>query len=288
MIIDVDNVNPSDIEPKHFVGNMLPIQRGLIGLFRTLQEYLDKGIELERLCRVAVLLGQSGVNRNNSVFKKIAKRCFAEQKMDGGWVGVEDSVWCVAFLRAFEEYHDAFENGLSWLEDQKLKCGGWGKTKRDVGRIPITGTLLYLLPELSDHDSCKWLEDEWKREFSLRPRLTYKCAFALMGLQKSGYQFIESELLDNSVQWLVSQQNEDCGFGPWTGHSVGSDPWCTGVSVIGLLQYPDKVSESIIINSLKWLDAKQLPNGLWSCHYVDEGSSWALYALAKGYCFWGI
>jgi len=228
-------------------------------------------------------LCQSGVDRNNSIFEKIAKRCLTKQKKDGGWIGVEDGIWCAAFLREFEEYNSAFESGLIWLEKQKLKDGGWGKTKRDTGRIPITGTLLYLLPELSDIYSCRWLEHEWKKEFGLRPRLTYKCAFTLMGLQRNDYQFIENELLDNSLDWLASQQNEDLGFGPWKGHSMGSDPWCTAVNFIGLLQYPNKVPERVISNSLKWLKEKQLPNGLWAYHYVEEGSSWALYALARGY-----
>lgn len=287
MIIDVDNVNPSSIEIRPNVKTILPIQRGLVALFQILQEYLDKGIDLERICRVAVLLCQSGVNRRNSIFKKIAKRCSTNQKKDGGWIGVEDSIWCTAFLREFKEYeyNSAFQSGLNWLEKQKLKDGGWGKTKRDSGRIPITGTLLYLLPELSNIDSCRWLEHEWKKEFGLHPRLTYKSAFTLMALKKNNHQFADTDLLDNSLNWLISQQNEDHGFGLWKGHCMGSDPWCTGVSIIGLLQYPDKVPERVISNSLRWLKEKQLQNGLWPYHYVEEGSSWALYALARGYSF---
>ena len=234
-----------------------------------------------------MLLRQSGVNANNSIFKKIARRCLAKQKNDGGWIGVEDSILCVAFLREFEEYEykNAFKSGLNWLEKQKLKEGGWGKTKRDAGRIPITGILLYLLPELSNIDSCRWLENEWKKEFGLHPRLTYKGAFTLMALKRNNHQFIDNDLLDNSLNWLICQQNEDRGFGPWKGHSMGSDPWCTGVSIIGLLQYPSKVPERAVSNGLEWLKEKQLPNGLWPYHYIEEGSGWALYALARGYSF---
>lgn len=286
-IIDVDNVSPLLLETRYNLEKTLSIQKGLVALLHILQEYLNKGIELERICRVAVLLCQSGVSTNNSIFKKIARRCLAKQKNDGGWIGVEDSIWCVAFLREFEgyEYNSAFESGLNWLEEQKLKGGGWGKTKRDTGRIPITGTLLYLLPELSNVDSCRWLEHEWSKEFGLHPTLTYKSAFTLMALKKSNHQFADTDLLDNSLNWLISQQNEDHGFGHWKGHPMGSDPWCTGVSVIGLLQYPKKVPERVIQNSLKWLKEKQLPNGFWAYHYVEEGSIWALYALTKGYSY---
>ena len=70
MISDADNVNPSGIENDSSLAEMLPIKRGLIGLFHTLQDYLGKEIELERLCRVAVLLCHCGVDVNNSVFEE--------------------------------------------------------------------------------------------------------------------------------------------------------------------------------------------------------------------------
>ncbi len=263
---------------------VVSIQKGIAALLNILQEFLRKGIELERICKVAVLLCESGVNKNNLLFKKISERCLVEQKRDGGWVGVEDSMWCVSLLKKFEAYNEAYSKGLSWLEGKRLKDGGWGKTVRDRGRIPITGVLLYLLPDLSSLDSCRWLENEWGREFNSDPKLTYKCAFTLMGLKRNSHQFVYN-ILDDSVNWLVSQQNEDHGFGPWKGHSVGSDPWCTGIATIGLLQYPNQVPKKTIANSLKWLKEKQLETGLWPHHYVDEGSVWALYALVKGHDF---
>ncbi len=263
---------------------VMSLQKGIVALLNVLQEFLHKGIELERLCRVAVLLCESGVSKNNLLFKKIAERCLVEQKRDGGWVGVEDSIWCVSLLKKYEEYNQEYSKGMGWLEGQQLKDGGWGKTVRDKGRIPITGVLLYLLPELARLDSCRWLENEWVREFNSNPKLTYKCAFTLMGLKSSNHQFTDNYLA-NSVNWLVTQQNEDHGFGPWKGHTVGSDPWCTGIATVGLLQYPKKVPQKTIANSLKWLKEKQLEAGLWSHHYVDEGSVWALYALVKGHDF---
>ena len=187
------------------------IQKGLAALFLVLRQYLGKQIELERIVRVAFLLMRSGVSQNNSVFQEIAKRCLSEQKDDGGWIGVEDSIWCVAFLKDFEEYSQAYKSGLDWLKGQMLEGGGWGKTKRDIGRIPITGILFYLLPELSREDSLRWLESEWEREFGLNPKLTYKSAFTLMAFKRSDYQAFGSDLLNNTLDWLISQQNEDYG-----------------------------------------------------------------------------
>lgn len=259
------------------------IQKGLAALFLVLRQYLKKQIELERIVRVAVLLMRSGVNRNSSIFQEIAKRCLAEQKDDGGWIGVEDSIWCLAFLKNFAEYSQAYKNGLDWLEKQKPKNNGWGKTKRDIERIPITGILLYLLAELSCVDSLRWLEKEWKREFSLNPKLTYKSAFALMAFKNNDYQFIDNQLLNDTLEWLISQQNEDCGWGNFRGQPIGSTPFCTGVAITGLLQYPDMINQVAITKALKWIGERQLEDGLWPDHYIEEGSAWTLFSLVEGY-----
>lgn len=263
----------------------IAIQKGLAALFLVLRQYLEKQIELERIVRVAVLLMRSGVNQNNSIFREIAKRCLTEQKDDGGWIGVEDSVWCVAFLKGFEEYSQAYKSGFDWLKVQKLKNGGWGRTNRDIGRIPITGTLLYLLPELSNVDSLRWLENEWRREFDLNPKLTYKSAFTLMAFKRSDRKFLDTHLLNDTLDWLTSQQNEDYGWGYCRGHPVGSTPFSTGVAITGLLQYPDKIDQNVIANGLKWIEKNQLEEGLWPDHYIEEGSVWAFYALTEGYKF---
>lgn len=265
--------------------NQIAIQKGLVALLLVLREYLGKQIELERIVRVAALLIRSGVNQNNAVFQEIAKRCLAEQKDDGGWIGVEDSMWCAAFLRDFEEYSQAYKSGLDWLEEQKLKNGGWGKTKRDIGRIPITGVLLYLLPGLSNMDSLRWLESEWKREFGLNPKLTYKGAFTLMAFKRNNHQFLDSHLFNDTLDWLISQQSQDYGWGYCQGHPVGSTPFCTGVAITGLLQYPDRIDPNVIANGLKWIEENQLEEGLWPDHYIEEGSIWAFYALTEGYKF---
>lgn len=263
----------------------ISIQKGLTALFLVLKQYLEKKIELERIVRVAVLLHKSGVNQNNSIFQEIARHCLAEQKDDGGWIGVEDTVWCVAFLKNYQEYSREYERGLEWLKKQRLENGGWGRTNRDIGRIPITGTLLFLLPELSDVDSLSWLEYEWERDFNSNPKLTYKGAFTLMAFRSNDSKFLDTRLFNETLNWLTSQQNDDTGWGPCRGHPVGSTPFNTGVAITGLLQYPDKIDQDVIANGLTWVEKKQLDDGLWPDHYIEEGSAWALYSLTEGYKF---
>jgi hypothetical protein len=260
------------------------IQKGLVSLLLVLKQYLEKEIELVRIVRVSVLLMKSGTDKQNEIFQEIRNRCLLQQKGDGGWIGVEDSVWCVDFLKELK-YSKESTLGLEWLRKQQLESGGWGNSIRDLGRIPITGILLYLLPELSNKVSLEWLETEWKKEYSLNPKLTYKGAFTLMALKSCDFNFSDPALFNDTVDWLASQQNDDFGWGPYKGHPVGSTPFCTAVALMGLLQCPNRIHHNVIANGLNWIEKNQLENGLWSDHYIEEGSAWSFYALTEGYKF---
>jgi len=257
--------------------------RSVVSLCQILRNFLLKDIELTRSGRVAVLLRESGVNPDVLLYRRLARKCISLERGDGGWTDVVETMWCTAFLNTFDEFSDRVKSGLKWLRNQRHKDGGWGKSIRDPARIPVTGLLLYLLPQLSSNEDLKWLENRWCQEWKVEPTLTYKAALTLMAFQRNNYHPENEELIVNTVHWLSDQQNDDGGWGPWKEHPVGSDPWCTGIAMIGLLRYPDKVPKDLLLKGLNWLKEKQLPNGLWPYHYIEEGSSWALYALVMGY-----
>lgn len=261
------------------------VQHSVISLSQIVSNFLCKGIELTRVCRLAVLLRESGINPNTILYHKLAEKCLDVQRDDGGWTNVVETMWCAYFLNFFEEFSDSKENALRWLRGQGNNDGGWGKSMRDTARIPVTGLLLYLFPQLSSDRDMKWLENKWYQELEIEPCLTYKAAFTLMAFSRNDHHPEDENLIAKSVRWLYGQQNDDGGWGPWKGHSIGSDPWCTGVSIVGLLQYPDKVPQKVLRNGLEWIKEKQLPDGLWAYHYIEDGSSWALYALTMAYSF---
>ena len=263
--------------------NQVAIQKGLSALSLVLRQYLGKQIELGRIVRVAVLLMRSGVNQNNSIFQEIAKRCLVKQKDDGGWIGVEDSIWCIAFLKDFEEYSQVYINGLNWLGEQRLENGEWGNTKRDMGRIPITALVVHFHPEISSKKTISWLENEWNREKEKSPLLTYKGAFILLGLKASADITYTTPLIEEIYTFLANEQNDDGGFGPWKDHPIGSEPWSTGIVLLGLLSYPELLKKEVIEKAVDWLAENQLHNGLWPYHYIEEGSAWALYGLIESY-----
>jgi len=261
------------------------IHRSVISLSQITRDFLRKEIELSRICRIAVLLKKSGVDSDNILFHKLVKKCTDMQRSDGGWTDVIETMWCATLLNIYSEFSDYVEKALKWLRNQSCNDGGWGKSIRDCGRIPVTGLLLYLLPQLSSDENLKWLENKWRQEQKREPCLTYKAAFAMMAFNKNNYQPGNYDLISKTICWLIDHQNDDGGWGPWKGHPVGSDPWCTGISIVGLLQYPDKIPKISLEKAIKWLIKNQLPNGLWSYHYIEEGSSWALHALVIGYSF---
>ena len=261
----------------------LAIHHSVSSLCKIARDFLSKGIELTRICKLAVLLKESGVNPNIILYRKIAENCSNMQRNDGGWSDVVETMWCTTFLNLFVEYSDPVKKAFKWLKSQRYKDGGWGKSIRDPARIPITALLLYLLPQISSNEELKWLENKWNEERKFEPCLTYKAAFTLMAFSKNGYHPENQVLISETVRWLIGQQNNDGGWSPWKDHPVGSDPWCTGISMVGLLHYPEKIPQKVLMKALTWLSEKQLPNGLWPYHYIEEGSSWALYALVMGH-----
>jgi squalene cyclase len=120
------------------------------------------------------------------------------------------------------------------------------------------------LPELSDQDAVNWLIGEWGKDIRCDTRLTYKGAFFLMGLSASGVLNNNCPLIEETYSFLAQEQNDDGGFGPWKDHPIGSDPWSTGIVLLGLLSYPDLAERKVIESAVNWLAENQLPNGLWS------------------------
>jgi squalene cyclase len=266
---------------KDLTESFLSLQRGVFALISVVKDFLRKEIELERTCRVALLLCRSGVDSNVSIFQYLAKKCASEQKGDGGWLGVTDTLWCASFLSLYGDYSESVQKALTWLDKQKHDDGSWGRFKRDKGRIPITGLILSFLPQLASQSSLEWLEREWEREREIEPKLTYKAAFTLMAFKANAYQPSDEALIPQAMEWLANQQSDDFGWGPCKNHPVGSTPFCTGLALLGLLQYPEYISRDVFRKGLVWLVQNQLPEGLWADHYIEEGSSWAFYALSQ-------
>jgi len=253
----------------------------LLSTIRSLSNMLlemdKKQIEIKRLTKTASLLILSGL-APNSIPDKIIKRVINQQKNDGGWVSVVDTIWNTFFLSLInkEKYFHNVNNGKKYLINQKNNYGLWGRSKRDMSRIPVSGILLYLFPDIAKKKELKQLEALWDSEIN---SIVYKAGYTLMAFKKNEYLPQNQEIIKKTCKWLAENQRNDGGFAPWKEHPVDSDVFCTSISILGLSQYIQFVPEYTFQKASSWLINNRLKSGIWKYHEIEDGASWGLYAL---------
>lgn len=262
------------------------LTRAAVALASFLKTSVHRNLEMLRIVRVLCVLAFSGCSTRISFFERILDHIIQQQQADGGWTDPEETAWAVGSIKLIRGIGNlSIPSAIQWLDSVRHPVGGWGRHLRDRPRIPITGLLLHLLPELADEKAVNWLKKEWQKDFEGTTRLTYKGAFFLLGLSTSEVSGDDCSLIKDTYSFLHDEQNEDGGFGPWKDHPIGSDPWSTGIVLLGLLFYPYLVKRDVIERAVNWLAENQLPNGLWAYHYIEEGSAYAYWGLVEAFKF---
>jgi hypothetical protein len=253
---------------------LFPTIRSLRGMIAEMDR---KNLDLQRITKTASLLISSGLSAN-SIPAPIVRRCLDRQHNDGGWVSIVDTLWNAYFLQLLSprRHKPHIDKAKAFLLGQINDHGLWGRSKRDISRIPVTGILIYLFPELADAGRLLLLEELWQSE---KNSLTYKAAYTLMAFKAAGYTPKDNNLVGDTVEWLMENQRADGSFAPWKTHPAASDVFCTSVAVLGLLQYNEPVPPETFEKSCDWLLSSRLPSGIWPYHEIEEGASWGLYAL---------
>lgn len=233
----------------------------------------ERYLEPIRFARAACSLFLSGSSITTPDFVKVANHLKSSQQFDGGWSDPEETAWAARFLKAVKrETSESYKAATTWLNSTRNQVGGWGRHPRDQSRIPITGLIATLLPEVITPIDLDWLETEWGKDFSSPVRLSYKGGFFLLAMAGRP----DSDLIKETIKHLACDQNDDGGFAPWREHPIGSDPWSTGVVLWGLSKWPHLVKREVFERALDWLASSQLPSGYWPYHYLDDGTSLAL------------
>jgi len=252
-------------------------ERVALSLHNMIREMQRKHIELSRIVKCSTQLIMSGATPN-SIPKSILNELIKSQNKDGGFVSNTDTIWNIKFLEFYPEFTIERNRAIEWLLEQQ-KNGCFGRSKRDMVRIPVTGLAYYLLPELcSMRNNLCSLEDLWKSEIY---SLTYKASYTLMAFKANEYIPKDNTLISESMKWLENQQEINGGFAPWKGHPVGTNIYCTAVSCLGLLSYPEYCSVNTIDRAYKFMIDNQLKNGLWAYHELEDGAAWGLRAMVE-------
>ncbi len=251
-----------------------------VGSLRAMVKEMNrKKLDVNRITKTAYILVSIGIS-TNSIPQEVTTRCLDEQHEDGGWVSVVDTMWNVSFLKILgqDKYGSHVAKGIEFLRKQANGDDLWGRSARDRSRIPVTGMMMFLLPELATKERLSNLEALWISE---QNSLTYKAAYTLMCFRRCRYTPQQRDLIEQTVAWLSANQRPDGSYAPWKDHPVPSDIFCTSVSSFGLLQYPHLVSFSCFRSALEWIRQTQLPQGIWPFHEIEDGASWGIWALSE-------
>jgi hypothetical protein len=255
----------------------LHANRATMSLLNMTREMFRKNIEIGRITKTCALLLMSGLSRHD-INPLILERCLHTQHADGGFVGNTDTLWNIKLLEYFPEFRTERAAAIQWLTADNGVEAGFGRSKRDMHRIPVTGLVLYILPELADGRTLDWLEATWLSELN---SLTYKAAFTLLAFSCAAHSPRQLFLLEDTTNWLLSQQQDSGGFAPWINHPVGENVYCTAVAMLGLMSIKNKACQAAVAHRYKYLCETQLKSGIWPFHEIEEGAAWGLLALAQ-------
>lgn len=258
--------------------------RAVLSLLNMTKEMYRKNIEIRRITKTATLLMMSGLSPND-IPRRVIERCLSSQHNDGGFIGNTDTMWNIKFLEYYPKYQAERARAMEWFLSDNNGEAGFGRSKRDIHRIPVTGLALYLLPEISTQSNLQWLEKTWSSEIN---SLTYKAAYTILAFKKNNYQPQNASLLAQTADWLSSQQEPNGGMGPWLNHPVGSNVYCTAVALIALISMADTQYTETIKKAYSYLCKTQLKSGIWPYHEIEDGASWGVYALTKAEQYLGV
>ena len=241
-----------------------------------------RSIEPIRLAKAGYVLLSVGCSvRGSFPGGQLSQHLILSQQTDGGWADVEETLWCLGYLAHFgSSYAKEISKGNKWLMSVKLPCGAWGRSNRDQPRIPVTALASIVVPEVVNTNSIEWITNCWEADLNGPTPLTYKGAFFLLS-RDHGKLVTNDALIKRTITYLENEQSDDGGFGPWKGHPVGSDPWSTGIVLWGLSTIGKQAPRSTIERAISWLESKQLPNGFWPYHYLDNGTAMALIGISS-------
>jgi hypothetical protein len=251
-----------------------------------LHDYLERNLPLRRIVFLSSILKLTSTRNNSSI--DLCERILKEQRDDGGWIDCEDTAWSIFSLPGSKDYSEQREKAISWLKNEKIDDKGWGFCNRDFSNIPITSQILFTIPELRNDSTISWLENEWLKDLNSPIKLNYKGAWFLLVYSRLFKEYkLSSKIFQKTIDYLLNEQRDDGGWGPWKKHPARTDAFITGMTSAALaeacmIQRTMQIEE-VLQKSIEWFLNNQIENGLFPTHYIEEGSAWCYLGWKKAY-----
>ena len=194
------------------------------------QQNPDGGLEnADHTSRMVLFLSDMGYDITNGTDWLINY-----QNQDGGWglrMNYTSSSWetALAVKALSSQYYQTPEinNGLNWLLNNQNPDDGWGINISDVyiTSIVIDSFLSAgIAPaQIKLQDASDWLKSQ-------SPNCTSDVAVRLLIL--NDMELLDSDMKNESIQWLLDNQNEDGGWGPLKNRT--STPYHTALAIKAL------------------------------------------------------
>ncbi len=202
-----------------------------------------------------------------------------EQNTDGSIGSFVDSAWVTMAIAAVgEDPHDWQTDGNS-IVDYLAASSGSASSSTDYSRMILATVAAGEDPSVfGGMDFISLLEGTHDGSQMGDESLINDDAFGIMALISSG-QGTGSSIINDSVDYILSNQNPDGGWG----FSVGgdSDVDMTAACIMALIAAGESESSSAMINALSYIDSTQAENGgflSWGTTNADT-DSWGISSI---------
>jgi len=245
-----------------------------INLLKKMEEI---GIEIGRRAKLANMLLKIGLQKRDKLIINVLNKALEEQRKDGGWGSIEESLICLRFISNFQEENlikDRIKKAVHWLFLNQNKNGGWGRCVRDRSRIPMTFRIVEIFYDLgikrnsAIERAYAWMENEWNKDMRFSG-LSYKASGILIA--NKCFMELSKRTVENTLRWLLQDQNKDGGWGPNQYSPVGSTPNQTSLVLRALLKYNNPETKKAIEKGMTWIVTHQLKGGQWKEHPPEDG-----------------
>ncbi len=209
-----------------------------------LNKYFENNLELKKILPLAIICKLYN-NLPRKTLKQITARVIQEQKDDGAWTDLYESILSASFLLLVKDsviinpIKQSQKNFLEYLCGYLKNRSAFGYSDRDRNRIPITSRILIYLAKIqwqkTDlNKTLKWLKNEWLLDYKNGIASCYKAADVLMA--NSIYHFLSQEYLSSALEFLIENRMSR-GWGVRLKHPAGAIPSITGKVFFSLFPY---------------------------------------------------